>query len=112
MLPKGRVVRVTGSQLQEDGVKGLEKILEVFDQPGSSVLQVGDTVETRRNGKWGNFGRIVHYDTDEGSRVRARPEPEPKSRKRRKRRKPRGISHAPSSVSLLLLTRSGGARDP
>jgi SpoVK/Ycf46/Vps4 family AAA+-type ATPase len=68
VLPKERVVRVTGAQLQEDGVKGLEKILEGFDQAGSKDLEVGDTVEAKRNGEWGNFGRIVHHDTSRDAR--------------------------------------------
>ena len=45
VLPEGRVVRITGAQLQDEGVKGLEEILEEFDKPGTSVLRVG-RVET------------------------------------------------------------------
>jgi len=68
VLPKGRVVRITGAQLQDGGVKALEKVFETFDEPGSSVLQVGDTVEVKREGKWGNIGRIVHHDTSQDAR--------------------------------------------
>ena len=55
-------------QLQDGGVKALEKVFETFDEPGSSVLQVGDTVEVKREGKWGNIGRIVHHDTSQDAR--------------------------------------------
>ena len=65
LVPKGRVVRITGSQLGDGGVKALEDILEVFDEPGEIPLEVGDLVEAKRNGKWGHFGRIVHHDTSE-----------------------------------------------
>lgn len=68
VLPEGRVVRITGAQLQDEGVKGLEEILEEFDKPGTSVLRVGDAVEARREGAWGHFGRIVHHDTSDESR--------------------------------------------
>ena len=44
-IPEGRVVRLTGAQLTEDGVKGLEEAFKVFDEPGSKALEVGDTVE-------------------------------------------------------------------
>ena len=53
---------------QDEGAKGLAEILEKFDEPGSSPLRVGDTVEVKRNGKWGHFGRIVHHDTSESAR--------------------------------------------
>ena len=41
LLPQGRVVRVTGAQLQDGGLEGLEKIFEMFDAPGNGTLQVG-----------------------------------------------------------------------
>ena len=47
VVPSDRVARVTGAQLQDDGVKGLEEILKKFDEPGTGVLQVGDRVEAR-----------------------------------------------------------------
>ena len=68
VVPAGRVVRLTGAQLQDGGPKGLAEVLETFDQPGDSTLEVGDTVEVRRNGAWGNFGRIVHHDTSADAR--------------------------------------------
>ena len=68
VVPSGRVVRVTGAQLQDEGVKGLEEILKEFDEPGEAALQVGDTVEVRREGKWGHFGKIVHVDTSRDAR--------------------------------------------
>ena len=68
VVPAGRVVRLTGAQLQDGGPKGLAEVLETFDQPGDSTLEVGDTVEVRRNGVWGNFGRIVHHDTSADAR--------------------------------------------
>ena len=40
VLPAGRVTRVTGAQLQDDGVAGLEAILAEFDKPGTAALQV------------------------------------------------------------------------
>ena len=40
-LPEGRVVRVTGAALQDDGIDGLEKILAAFDKPGDAQLEVG-----------------------------------------------------------------------
>jgi len=72
IVPAGRVVRVTGAQLQDEGLKGLEEILKAFDEPGDSVLGVGDTVEVRREGSWGHFGRIVHHDTSRDARPQFR----------------------------------------
>ena len=72
VVPKGRVVRITGAQLQDDGVKGLGEILEKFDEPGDTTLGVGDTVEVKREGKWGHFGRIVHHDTSKDARPQFR----------------------------------------
>ena len=69
VLPSGRVVRVTGAQLQDGGVEALEEVLKGFDEPGEGGLQVGDVVEARREGTWGHFGRIVRHDTS----PRARP---------------------------------------
>ena len=68
VVPAGRVVRVTGAQLQDGGIEALEEILEAFDAPGTADLSVGDTVEARRNGEWGAVGRIVHHDTSENAR--------------------------------------------
>ncbi len=62
------MVRVTGAQLQDAGVEGLEKILEGFDAPGTGTLRVGDTVEARREGAWGHLGRIVHHCTSREAR--------------------------------------------
>ena len=47
LLPQGRVVRVTGAQLQDGGVEGLEKLFEMFDAPGNGTLQVGKLAEAR-----------------------------------------------------------------
>jgi len=72
VVPAGRVVRVTGAQLGDNGVDGLEEVLKGFDQPGESRLQVGDLVEARREGKWGHFGRVVHHDTSSDARAQFR----------------------------------------
>ena len=58
--------------LQDEGVKGFEELLKVFDAPGTSTLEVGDTVEVRREGKWGHFGRIIHHDTSREARPQFR----------------------------------------
>lgn len=47
LLPQGRVVRVTGAQLQDGGVEGLDKLFEMFDAPGNGTLQVGKLAEAR-----------------------------------------------------------------
>ena len=41
------MVRVTGAQLQDGGVEGLEKLFEMFDAPGNGTLQVGNLAEAR-----------------------------------------------------------------
>ena len=58
VVPAG-AVWLTGAQLQDGGLKGVAEVLETFDEPGDSTLEVGDTVEVRRNGEWGNLGRIA-----------------------------------------------------
>jgi hypothetical protein len=72
VVPPGRVVRITGAALQDDGVKGLEKILEAFDEPGTAPLREGDRVEAKRNGEWGHYGTITHLDSSTDSRAQWR----------------------------------------
>ena len=74
VVPNERIIRITGSELQDNGVAGLEEILKKFDEgSGTSELKVGDLVEARRNGKWDNhMGRIVHHDTSKDSRPQFR----------------------------------------
>jgi hypothetical protein len=71
VLPLKRVVRVTGSVMEEEGVQGLEKLLKSFDRSfAGRALKVGDLVEAQFEGTWGHVGRVVRetsYEGDMGS---------------------------------------------
>ena len=71
VMPEKRMLRVTGSALEEDGVQGLEKMLRTFDRSfAGRSPNVGDLVEAQFEGTWGHVGKVVRqrsYETDMGS---------------------------------------------
>ena len=71
VMPEKRMLRITGSALEEDGIQGLEKMLRTFDRSfAGRAPNVGDLVEAQFEGIWGHVGRVVRqrtYETDMGS---------------------------------------------